>query len=114
MTSCVCSARRILGMMDSLGIDEDTPIDAKILSGAIENAQKTVESRNYQVRKSVLEYDDVMNVQRKIIYEQRRQVLGRRGSAHQHSVHDPLRDRRIVHAAFGEQKHLGDLHSSPK
>ncbi len=66
---------RVMNMMETLGIDEDTPIDAKILSGAIENAQKTVESRNYQSRKSVLEYDDVMNIQRKIIYEQRRQVL---------------------------------------
>ena len=68
-------SERVMHMMETLGIDEDTPIDAKILSGAIENAQKTVESRNYQARKSVLEYDDVMNTQRKIIYEQRRQVL---------------------------------------
>ena len=68
-------SERVMNMMETLGIDEDTPIDAKILSGAIENAQKTVESRNYQSRKSVLEYDDVMNIQRKIIYEQRRQVL---------------------------------------
>ena len=68
-------SERILNMMNSLGIDEDTPIDAKILSGAIENAQKTVESRNYQARKNVLEYDDVMNTQRKVIYEQRLQVL---------------------------------------
>ena len=68
-------SERIMNMMDTLGIDEDTPIDAKILSGAIENAQKTVESRNYQARKNVLEYDDVMNTQRKVIYEQRMQVL---------------------------------------
>ena len=68
-------SQRIQAMMDSLGIDEDTPINAKILSGAIENAQKTVESRNYQARKNVLEYDDVMNTQRKVIYEQRMQVL---------------------------------------
>ena len=68
-------SERIMNMMNSLGIDEDTPIDAKILSGAIENAQKTVESRNYQARKNVLEYDDVMNTQRKVIYEQRLQVL---------------------------------------
>ena len=66
---------RLKGMMDKLGIDDDTPIDAKILSGAIENAQKTVESRNFQVRKNVLQYDDVMNTQRKVIYEQREQVL---------------------------------------
>ncbi|MBO4418493.1 MAG: preprotein translocase subunit SecA [Oscillospiraceae bacterium] len=68
-------SERIISMMETLGIDEDTPIDAKILSGAIENAQKTVESRNYQARKNVLEYDDVMNTQRKVIYEQRMQVL---------------------------------------
>ena len=68
-------SERMMAMMDTLKIDEDTPIDARILSGAIENAQKNVESRNYHSRKSVLEYDDVMNTQRKIIYDQRRQVL---------------------------------------
>ena len=68
-------SERIQSMMETFGIDEDTPIDAKMLSGAIENAQKTVESRNYQTRKNVLEYDDVMNTQRKVIYEQRLQVL---------------------------------------
>ena len=69
------SASRIMGMMDSLGLDEDTPIDAKILSNAVENAQKNVESRNFKVRKSVLEYDDVMNTQREVIYAQRKKVL---------------------------------------
>ena len=68
-------SERMISMMDALKIDEDTPIDAKILSGAIENAQKNVESRNFQMRKNVLEYDDVMNTQRKVIYDQRRQVL---------------------------------------
>ena len=66
---------RILGMMETLKIDDDMPIDQKILSGAIENAQKRVESRNFQSRKNVLEYDDVMNQQRNLIYEQRRRVL---------------------------------------
>ena len=69
------SSDRIMGMMDSLGLDEDTPIDAKILSGAVENAQKTVESRNFRARKNVLEYDDVMNTQREVIYAQRKKVL---------------------------------------
>ena len=69
------AAGRVMGMMDTLGLDEDTPIDAKILSGAVENAQKTVESRNFQTRKHVLEYDDVMNVQREVIYAQRQKVL---------------------------------------
>ena len=69
------STDRIMGMMDSLGLDEDTPIDAKILSNAVENAQKNVESRNFRIRKNVLEYDDVMNTQREVIYAQRQKVL---------------------------------------
>ena len=69
------SSDRIMSMMDSLGLDEDTPIDAKILSGAVENAQKNVESRNFKARKNVLEYDDVMNTQREVIYAQRQKVL---------------------------------------
>ena len=69
------SSDRIMGMMDSLGLDEDTPIDAKILSNAVENAQKNVESRDFRVRKNVLEYDDVMNTQREVIYAQRQKVL---------------------------------------
>ena len=107
-------SERVQNMMEALGIDEDTPIDAKILSGAIENAQKTVESRNYQARKSVLEYDDVMNVQRKIIYEQRRQVLD--GEDLRGNIQSMVRfvAERALHAAFGEQHHLdseqfGDL-----
>ena len=66
---------RVANMMDSMGLDEDTPIDAKILSGAVENAQRSVESRNFRSRKSVLEYDDVMNTQREVIYAQRQKVL---------------------------------------
>ena len=66
---------RVMGMMDSLGLDEDTPIDAKILSGAVENAQKNVESRNFRMRKNVLEYDNVMNTQREVVYAQRQKVL---------------------------------------
>ena len=69
------SSDRIMAMMDSLGLDEDTPIDAKILSGAVENVQKTVESRHFRSRKTVLEYDNVMNTQRQVIYAQRQKVL---------------------------------------
>ena len=69
------SSDRIMGMMNTLGLDEDTPIDAKILSNAVENAQKSVESRHFRSRKSVLEYDDVMNTQREVIYAQRQKVL---------------------------------------
>ena len=68
-------SERIMGMMERLNVDEDMPLDAKMLSGAIENAQKTVESRNFQARKSVLEFDDVMNKQRELIYGERRKVL---------------------------------------
>ena len=66
---------RVTNMMERMNIDEDTPIEQKILTRAIEQAQTTVESRNFQARKSVLEYDDVMNKQREIIYDQRKQVL---------------------------------------
>ncbi|MCM1149323.1 MAG: preprotein translocase subunit SecA [Butyricicoccus sp.] len=68
-------SERVIGMMETLGLDEDTPIDNKMLSNAIEQAQKTVESRNFQTRKATLEYDDVMNQQRQLIYEQRYKVL---------------------------------------
>ena len=69
------SSDRVMGMMDALGLDEDTPINAKILSNAVENAQRSVESRNFRSRKSVLEYDNVMNTQREVIYAQRQKVL---------------------------------------
>ncbi len=103
-------SERVLNMMQTLGIDEDTPIDAKILSGAIENAQKTVESRNYQARKSVLEYDDVMNMQRKLIYEQRRQVLD--GEDLRKNIQSMMQFYvdTYVHSAFGEQPHMADMH----
>ncbi|MBQ2926879.1 MAG: preprotein translocase subunit SecA [Ruminiclostridium sp.] len=68
-------SERMQNMMETLKIEDDMPIDAKMLSGAIENAQKKVESKHYQARKNTLEYDNVMNVQRGIIYKQRRQVL---------------------------------------
>ena len=101
-------SERIMNMMETLGIDEDTPIDAKILSGAIENAQKTVEGRNFQSRKNVLEYDDVMNVQRKIIYEQRRQVLD--GEDLQKNIQSMMKFYvdTYVASAFGEQPRLAD------
>ena len=68
-------SERVTKMMEVMGLDEDTPIDQKMLSNAIEQAQRKVESRNFQTRKTVLEYDDVMNKQRDIIYGQRQKVL---------------------------------------
>ena len=66
---------RISAMVERLGLDEDTPIDAKILSGSIESAQKKLEDQNFNRRKNVLSYDDVMNQQRTVIYNQRNEVL---------------------------------------
>ena len=66
---------RIAGVVDKLGMDDDTPIDAKILSGSIESAQKKLEDQNFTRRKNVLAYDDVMNQQRTVIYKQRADVL---------------------------------------
>ncbi len=66
---------RITPMIERLGMDENTPLEAGMLTKQIENAQKRVESRNYQIRKNVLQFDDVMNQQREIIYGQRMQVL---------------------------------------
>jgi len=68
-------SERIMGMMNALGMDEDTPIEQKMLTNALENAQKNVESRNFAARKSVLQFDDVINKQRKIIYDQRQSVI---------------------------------------
>ena len=65
----------ITRVYNTLGADEDMPIESKLLTNAVESAQKKVESRNFSIRKNVLQYDDVMNVQREIIYKQRRQVL---------------------------------------
>ena len=65
----------IAGLMDKIGMDDDMPIENKMISKSIETAQKRVESRNFEIRKNVLEYDNVMNQQREVIYAQRRQVL---------------------------------------
>ena len=66
---------RIYSMMETLKVDENTPLEVGMLSRAIENAQRKVESRNFEIRKNVLEYDDVMNNQRELIYGQRNEVL---------------------------------------
>jgi len=68
-------SERILGIVEALGLEEDQPIEHKVLSNAIENAQKRVEGKNFDIRKHVLQYDDVMNQQREVIYAQRKRVL---------------------------------------
>ena len=65
----------ISGLMDKLGMEEDEPIENKLVTRSIESAQKRVEARNFEMRKHVLEYDDVMNQQREVIYDQRRKIL---------------------------------------
>jgi preprotein translocase subunit SecA len=71
----IFGAERISSIMDRIGIEEDQPIEHKYISRAIENAQKRVEGQNFDIRKHLLDYDDVMNKQRKVIYEQRKKVL---------------------------------------
>ena len=97
---------RVTGMMERMNIDEDTPIENKMLSRAIEQAQTTVESRNFQARKSVLEYDDVMNKQREIIYGQRKQVLDGMDVKDiiMNMMNGAISD--LVHAAFLGSEHL--------
>ena len=80
---------RVSTIMDSLGVEEDMPIENKMISGTIENAQKKLEARNFSIRKNVLQFDDVMNSQREIIYGQRDKVLQRRGRIRKCSQHDP-------------------------
>ena len=97
---------RIQHMMEKFDLDEDTPIENKMLTKAIENAQTTVESRNFQSRKSVLEYDDVMNKQREIIYAQRREVLD--GKDLKETILNMTRTTSADHVAmaFGEAQAL--------
>ncbi len=95
-------SERIQRMMESMGIPDDEPIDQKILSGAIENAQKKIEGRNFGVRKHVLEYDDVMNTQRETIYSQRLKVLsGEDVSSNILSMIDTTIEN-TVHSVIGE------------
>ena len=97
---------RVTSIMERMDIDEDTPIESKMLSRAIEQAQTTVESRNFQTRKSVLEYDDVMNKQREIIYGQRKQVLD--GMDVKDIIMNMMNGAiaNLVHAAFLGSEHL--------
>ena len=72
----IFGADNISGIMDKLGMEEDEPIEHSLITRSIEKAQKKVEDHNYNIRKYILEYDDVMNQQREVLYEQRRRILG--------------------------------------
>lgn len=97
---------RVMGMLDKMGMDDDTPIDQKMLSGAIESAQKKVESRNFQIRKNVLQYDDVLNTQREVIYKQRQDVLD--GKDLHESILNMVDDvvETTVHGVLGEKSYV--------
>ena len=97
---------RMTGLMDRLDIGEDVPIENRMLTKGIENAQTSVESRNFQSRKSTLEYDDVMNKQREIIYSQRKNVLD--GTDLQKDISGFIGNiiSETVHNAFGESKSI--------
>ncbi|HPC46821.1 MAG TPA: preprotein translocase subunit SecA, partial [Deltaproteobacteria bacterium] len=71
----IFGSERIAAIMDRLGVEEDEPIEHKLVSKSIEGAQKKVEGRNFEIRKHLLEYDDVMNKQREVVYEQRKRIL---------------------------------------
>ena len=95
---------RIYNIMERFKLPDDQPMEAKILSNQIENAQKKVEEQNFVQRKNVLKYDDVMNVQRQVIYEQRRRVLEGAG---------PLRGAQGGVAARGDRERRRRVHRRP-
>ncbi|MEX0668362.1 MAG: preprotein translocase subunit SecA [Candidatus Saccharimonadales bacterium] len=96
----IFGGERISNLMGSLGVDEDTPIENNMVSKAIENAQKRVESHNYDIRKNVLQYDDVMNRHREAIYARRRNILEEK----------PLKED-ILAMVDGEIRHAIEVHS---
>ena len=101
---------RVQGLMNSMGLDEDTPIETKMITSTIESAQKKLEGRNFEIRKNVLRYDDVMNQQREIIYGQRRKVLD--GEDVSADIHKMLRDNIDSSCALflaGEDKDTWDF-----
>lgn len=99
-------SEKIQKMMETIGLEDDEPIDQKILSNAIESAQKKVENKNFTIRKNVLEYDDVMNTQRGVIYSQRMQVLN--GENLKDSIQGMLTNviTSAVNKVLGEKKYV--------
>ena len=101
----------ITKVFNTLGVDESIPIDSKMISTSVENAQKRVEGRNFTIRKNVLKYDDVMNVQREIIYKQRRQVLdGENISDTISKMIDTIAEN-VVLAYFDENDRNGEINA---
>ena len=99
-------SERVIGIVSRLGLDEDTPIDARILTGQIENAQKRLEDRNFNRRKNVLSYDDVMNQQRNVIYSERSSVLDGNDLADkiEGMIKSTIADAVELHTQFGKDE----------
>jgi preprotein translocase subunit SecA len=99
-------SERIYFLMEKLGFPEDQPIEASLVSGSLEFAQKRVEAHNFEIRKELLEYDNVMNKQREVIYKQRRQIL--EGPNIREDIHDMLEEviEKNVPLYFEEEKNL--------
>jgi len=108
----IFGADRISSIMDRIGIEEDQPIEHKYISRAIENAQKRVEGQNFDIRKHLLEYDDVMNKQRKVIYEQRKKVL--RGENLRDDVNEMVEEvaDNLIFEYVNEKKHYEEWNLS--
>jgi preprotein translocase subunit SecA len=102
-------SERLIGMVETLGLEEDQPIEAKMLSNAIESAQKRVEGRNFDTRKHVLQYDDVMNQQRELIYGQRGQVLEGENLRDNIMTMVDSAAEKIVAVTAGESQHGDDF-----
>ncbi|MFO7685462.1 MAG: preprotein translocase subunit SecA [Desulfobacterales bacterium] len=99
----IFGGERITGVMDRLGMQEGEPIEHSLISRAIENAQSKVEGRNFEIRKQLLEYDDVMNQQREVIYRQRREALF--GKDLKSSIHDIIEEKgEEIAAAFADER----------
>jgi preprotein translocase subunit SecA len=99
----IFGGERITGIMEKLGMEEGEPIEHNLISKAIENAQAKVEAHNFDIRKQLLEYDDVMNQQREVIYKQRREALN--GKSLKPAIEDMIRDRseEITYACINER-----------
>ncbi|UCE57095.1 MAG: preprotein translocase subunit SecA [Desulfobacterales bacterium] len=100
----IFGGERITGIMEKLGMDEGEPIEHNMISRAIENAQSRVEGHNFEIRKTLLEYDDVMNQQREVIYRQRREALD--GKSLKSSILEMIRDKAgDIADAFADEKY---------
>ena len=99
----IFGGERITGIMEKLGMEEGEPIEHNLISKAIENAQAKVEAHNFDIRKQLLEYDDVMNQQREVIYKQRREALN--GKSLKPAIEDMIRDKseEITYSCINEK-----------